>query len=134
MYICTCACMFFGLYVLFPCYMCVSEAASKQEIVAPISGQPIASVKEEGTLREGGNEAQLPCRPNSPEFWQAIRGDQIRPHTCFMFGELAVSAVQGQMLWPRGRSGHHIFHLLSFSISFSRMLIYTRVAASNLYE
>lgn len=113
--------------------VCASETASRQEIVAHISGWPVALVKEEGWMREGG-DARLPRCPNSPEFWQPIRGEQIRPHTCFVFGELAVEAVQRQMLWPSGRSGHRTFHLLSFSISFSRMLIYTRGAASNLYE
>lgn len=111
-------------------------AASKQaqEIVAPISAWPVSLVKEEGLC--SGKEAMHGRLAVTVawDFWQPIRGEQIRPHTCLTFGELAVRAVQGQMLWPGGRSGHCTFHLLSSSISFSRMLIYTRGVAANLYE
>lgn len=45
-------------------------------------------------LSEEGQDALLPCCPLSPEFWQLIRGEQIRPHTCFMFGEPAVCCLE----------------------------------------
>lgn len=50
-------------------------------------------MKEEGWVGERG-DARLLCCPLSPEFWQPIRGKQIRPHTCFMFGELAVGCSE----------------------------------------
>lgn len=91
-------------------------------------------LKEEGLC--SGKEAMHGrlAVPAAWDFWQPIRGEQIRPHTCLTFGELAARVVQGQMLRPGGRSGHRTFHLLSSSISFSGMLIYTRGAAANLYE
>lgn len=69
------------------------ESTSSQEIVAHISSQPVVMVKKEARVREKCY-AWLLCCPLSPEFWQAIRGKQIRPHTCLTFGELAVSCSE----------------------------------------
>lgn len=86
--------------------------------------------------REGG-DAWLLCCPLSPEFWQPIRGEQIRPHTCFMFGELAVSCSEtdAEALWEEWTS--HFPSPVILHFLYGRMLIYTgaaAAAASNLYE
>lgn len=81
-----------------------------------------------------GVTARLLCCPLSPEFWQPIRGRQIRTHTCFMFGELAVSCSEADAVarWEEWTS--HFSSPVSLHFLYSRMLIYTRVAAANLFE
>lgn len=87
----VCVCFFFSLsgYV----YVCKRQHTDRKLLLISVAGQWLQWRKEEGWVREGG-DARLPCCPLSPEFWQPIRGKQIRPRTCFMFGELAVGCSE----------------------------------------
>lgn len=90
---CNTLCMCVRAFVRVCLPACVRRQHPDRKLLLISAAGQCALVKEEGRVR--GGEAWLPCCPPCLWiFWQPIRGRAIRPHTCFMFGELAAGCCE----------------------------------------